>query len=73
MSKISLYECLNARYPCYTEEELEKYCEGKNMIYCRKGHELKGATVQKMWRGDPLVFEVCQGCRGLDYMGEWIK
>jgi len=60
----SLYDCFHAR------------AKGKS-IYCDKGHRLceslggNGAiSVERLARGNPLVFGVCQECADFVSMGE---
>jgi len=51
--KISLYDCLNARYPIRDE-----------YIYCSKGYKLGNGNVhiRQLDRGDKLVCTICQRC-----------
>ncbi len=67
-AKISLYECQNAKIRI-DERRMARY---KSQIYCSKGHSFgksTGGTVsmQRLMRGEPLVYEVCQKCKDIDY------
>jgi len=57
--KISLYDCLNARYPK----------EGE-YIYCLKGHKLGNGKIHIRQMGRKLVFKVCQECKDFNDMRE---
>ncbi len=63
--KISLYECALAKYPT----------DNEGRIYCAKGYRLgkhQGGTVsvQRLMRGEPLVYEICQTCKKFNRNGE---
>ena len=56
----SLYECSNARV--------------KGRVYCSKKHRLsklgdRKLNIERLVRGDPLIFLVCQDCPDFDCMG----
>ncbi len=55
---ISLYDCMNARV-------------NGNQIHCAEGYQLgnvsihkkrDGVNIERLMRGEPLVFKVCQLC-----------
>lgn len=54
MKKRSLYDCMEARYPC----------DDSQFIYCRQGHLLRknGVSAKAFWRCAPLTYLVCQDC-----------
>lgn len=62
MSKVSLYQCLNAKVK-------------GDKIYCAKGHSFnKKATdgtihTRRLQRGTPLELAVCQSCEDYNNMG----
>lgn len=57
--KVSLYECMNARYPMCTIDAL---------IVCRAGHPLpKQANLFSILHDKPLYCAECQGCPDIDY------
>ena len=52
--KRTLYSCMEARYPTDGEPS--------SLIYCRKGHKLRRATVWDVKRDKPLTSSACIGC-----------
>lgn len=61
-AKISLYECANAR------------CLG-DKIYCARGHHLGAredgkVSMNRLKRGEPLVYAACRDCAGFDRNGD---
>lgn len=60
--KISLYSCMEARYPS----------DGSRFMYCRKGHKFgkRQGSILAFERGMPLEYSVCQGCPDIVSMND---
>jgi len=55
---ISLYDCINARYPILPNE----------YIICSKGHKLGTGKIhiRQVDRGDKLICRICQTCKDFE-------
>ena len=63
--RISLYQCLNARV-----KPMEKNGVDEFRIFCSEGHKLGehgDMNYRVLERGEPLEYEICQSCPGIDY------